>query len=255
MPPTFMMDDGNEIKASTYQAAVWVDWLDYWGIVAQRAAGRRVWIIVDGDLCDAELFNGGGAQTLSRQVADAVKCAQIVMRPALSIAERWFFVRGTEAHAGKANVFEELAAMQMNATPDPENGNRSWKWLPLECEGVTFDIAHHPATFGTRWWTKRAAVARESNIIASAYIERGERVPDMAVRGHYHFAGDSGAVEKPRVLFVPSWSLSTAYVFKRNASELRDMGGWIVECDAGRCEPEFIRYRPKRREPWSESRS
>lgn len=252
MPPAFMTDDGIEIRASRYQSAAYEAWLDFWNIVKLRKGQRRLWVIVLGDLCDIELFGAGGSQRLSGNNADAVKLTEIVMNMPLSMAERWFFVRGTEAHCGAGSYLEELAAKALGATPDDETGNYSWRWLPLQVDGVTMDLAHHPATYGSRWWTKHVAVTREAQIIALNYIDRNERVPDLALRGHYHYAGDSGQIIRPRALFVPSWALPTAYNLRRAASEIREMGGWVIECEAGRYTAEFLRYQPKRRAAWTE---
>lgn len=254
MPPEFVMIGGNSILANPYQLALWQSWLDFWEIVKQRRpVGAKVWAKLVGDLIDLEQFNAhGGTQTASANQADAVRCLEMVLKPVLDVADRWFFVYGTEAHEGRGNSLAELAAQILGAEPNPADNSYGWPVLTMECEGVRMDIAHHPATSGSRWWTKHAAVVREAQIIHMAYLERNELPPDIAVRGHLHFLGDSGSVVKPRTLFCPSWTLPGQFVQRIAASEIREIGGWLVLCENGRAQPEYVRYLPKRREPWKE---
>jgi hypothetical protein len=254
MPPEFTMIGGNPIRANPYQLALWQSWLDFWTIVkARRPPGAKVWVTVAGDIIDLEQFNAhGGTATLSMNQADAVRCLEDVMRPALDIADRLFLVYGTEAHEGGGNALAELAAEVLGAEKDVENHSYGWPVLPMICEGVHFDVAHHPATSGSRWWTKHAAVVREAQIIHMAYLERNEPPPNIAVRGHLHFFGDSGLIVTPRTLFCPSWTLPGAFAHRIVASEIREIGGWMILCENGRATPEFVRYLPKRREPWTE---
>jgi hypothetical protein len=104
----------------------------------------------------------------------------------------------------------------------------------LIIDGVLFDVAHHITLAGRRYaWTESGSANR---LVAEFLVEagrRGERVPDIVIRGHGHLPIDSGAATKPRALFLPGWQLMTENVHRSGTVRVAPVGGVAIKVGGG----------------------
>lgn len=252
-PPSFVDDSGMVITQNKIQQWLWDSWLDFWQYVASLRNGKLI-VILSGDIFEGDHHNT--SQIVSHNMADQDKMLEEVVKPILDQKPDYsFFVRGTQVHAGEAGQFEEMAARwfsnQTKVEQEPETGNYSWWWLPLETDGVKFDIAHH-GRGGMRPWTANNA----ANILAAELVFDycgAAWTPDIAVRSHVHYKSDTGDNFPIRVIYTPSWQQSTAHGHKIKPG-LRKLqaGGIIVNCDNGQYEVHKKTYCPPLQEVWRE---
>lgn len=247
-PPVVHLQDG-DFTPNAAQLAVWDAHVAAWGLMARIAmqhSAKLVAVLV-GDLGDSNGSPGKFVHTTNE--AEVINFVGQCLEPVAQVADRLYVVRGTERHSGARCWLEETVAEKAKAAKDVENGTYSWWWLPLECDGVRFDIAHHPKTSGYRPWTAQSAAARESAIIRDDYFGRGP-VPHVAVRAHVHYGADSGIMCQPRVVFCPPWQLTTAYGYRLGAAgHVEPVGLWWFLCDQGRIlQSDIETYEPRRRE-------
>lgn len=260
-PPRVYLDDGGIYRASKEQKSVWQAWNKFWQIIAEKKGGNKLYTIVNGDTIDINTHDG--IQLISHNRNVIISLAVAVLQPIAEMSDALFIIRGTETHTGRAANIEETIARELGAEPlvkptidkktgEDKGGIYSWWWLPLEVEGLLFDITHHPKTSGWRPWTRDAAAAREAAIIRNDYWERGDKPPDIALRGHVHYHADSGKTKKPHVLITPSWSLTDAYGHRKGTGgSARPVGGLWLMCDNGHYDYEFEVWWPKRRRAWT----
>jgi len=248
-PPVVHLQDG-DFTPNTAQLEVWKAHCHAWQLMASIAMSHhaRLIAVLVGDLADT---NGRpGKRLITDDQDEIITLGMQCLRPVQDAADRLYIVRGTEYHAGPHCWLEEKLAKEAAAVEDPEAGTLSWWWLPLEVEGVRFDVAHHPHTSGSRPWTAQSAAARESAIIAADYAKRGERLPDVAVRAHVHYSADSGIRTYPHTVFCAPWELTTAYGYRLGAGgEIEPPGLWWFLVNDGKIlQYDIELYVPRRRE-------
>ena len=246
------LDDGQKVRPSRAQHWLWRKWLDYWSFVADLKKKHRaeVWAVCLGDGTDDNKHSAHGLITVNK--ATIVDLSAVIWEPILELAEVKFMVRGTEAHGGGAGELEELVAKEIGAEPDDITGNHSWWWLPLEAAGVTFDLAHHPASNSLRPWTVGGGALRQAAILVYEYDKSGNILPQFGVRAHVHHLEDSGLNHPIRVLYLPPWQLCTAYGHRIGLSgRIEPVGGAAIICKDGHGEVFIKRYRPIRRPAWT----
>ena len=249
--PVAQDDTGGTYEPSATQRATWAAWKRFWqdaGAAAEAAACDAIWWVNVGDAVDLNRHDGLAPITLHRaRIVDMLERAYA--QPVSLSALRWI-VKGTEAHVGPHCELEEILGRLVEAEVCPETGAPAWYHLRLECEGVLFDFSHHPKTSGSLPWTRQAAAAREAYYIASEYWTRGERVPDVAVRGHVHYLADSGQAHQPRVLYLPGWQALTPYAYRRGWLTPSEVGGMWIVCRDGTYEEAIWLRRPRMSQVW-----
>jgi hypothetical protein len=239
-PPIVELDDGGQYRASKPQRWLWRQWLAYWQQVAERRAGQRLVVVLNGELADDN--HHPTTQLVTRNPADMLKLSVEVLRPVLGLIQEGdaiIVTRGTEAHSGPSAHLDETIAQDIGAAgPDSEIASH-WR-LRMTIDGVRFDVAHHPPGGGGRLpWTRGGFANRLAAMSMFEAAERGERPPHFLVRGHVHRPDDSYDRFPVRALVLPSWQLTTSYGHRIGGDPL-PIGGAIVTCDAGRAHVEKI---------------
>lgn len=246
------LDDGGHYLPSSAQAKLWKCWEDYWTIVADRAKGSPLIVVVNGDALDGDHHRT--AQIVSKNLAATqLRIAELTLQPALSLSPAAVhLVRGTEAHVGASAEYEERLAEAIGCPRCPSTGAYSRWHLQCDVEGVLLDFAHH-GRLGQRPWTKMTGPATLAAQILQASAKHKSRCPDLAVRSHYHQEADTFDNYPVRVVQTRGWQLSTAFVHRIAAGSLPEIGGLIVTCEDGAYTVEKIRFDWKREEPWTPS--
>lgn len=241
-PRQFTFDDGGQYIPSRSQFAL----ADAWGGFAEQVQALlgdyRIVSIFGGDLVDVD-DKQRTTQVVSRNPSDVFKMAQDVIYPLASISQSLYFIRGTEAHVGtSAFVEEDLGGDFDNTVRDDETGNYSWWYLRRRFGGVSFDVTHHTSMGGIPWTQRNAANTLAARLMFE-YAERGEKAPQIALRGHVHRWSDSYDNFPVRAMTCGCWAFQNAYshrIGKGNA--LPEIGGAILLCENGQYEVKKIRY-------------
>lgn len=246
------LDNGAYYQASPSQKAILKAWTQFWEIVKHKKEqlGAECYAVIDGDLVDDNSHDSCDPITRNRSVIIDHACT--LMLPVREVADYLFIVRGTEAHTGGHGEMEETIAKELGAQRNTLTNRSSWWFLPLEVEGVLWDVAHHTNTFSRRPWTVDAAAERQSAILRAEYLERGERVPNMAIRAHNHKWTLSNGRLPPWTFMLPPFCLTNAFGYRLGAgANPEPVGGcwWVVE-DGEIADWDVERWEPKRVPTW-----
>jgi len=254
-PPVFRRERGSAHLQSPAQKASWECWVKDWAHVRtmKEQTGAKVYAVFPGDMVDVNVRNKAGL--ITHKESDILQAAVDVLAPAREVADKLFIVRGTAAHTGLQGWMEDQIGTLIGAEEDSETYSRAWWNLPLLVEGVLFDVGHHPHTYGMRPWTKQSALARESAIILHEAATKGFRIPDVVVRAHVHYYGDSGDGTRPRVFFAPPWQWTTSFGFRLGVgADVEPVGGLLFFCDNGTYNFYARRHFAAEREPWTDTK-
>jgi hypothetical protein len=220
-PPEVQTHDGNIVRSNGAQAWMYSLWLQDFKAVKERAKGRRVIVIHDGDIIEGEHHD---ALAHLPDVQDQEALAVSMLTPWRNLADKFYLIKGTEAHAGNQHMSERRIARELAATALDFH-------LRLDV-GVLCDFAHHstgtPRTIGLQ--------------VLEDCARDNLPVPRYVFRGHRHNIVDSGDTwPQMRVLTLPSWQLRTSYGWKIAPNKRADIG--LVILDQGQIE--IIRHSPR----------
>lgn len=219
--PTYRTDEDQILQSSPAQRWLYDNWLNYWEYVKQLAGinGRRrkcrLIVIHLGDVIDGQ--HHGAIQMLSN-LADQEEMACELLRPVVSMADGYYQIRGTEAHAGMSGQSEVRISRELGAKACEYE-------LDLEIDGVLYNCAHHGRAGGRDWASSAANVAAE--ITLDRALSQRE-IPSFILRGHRHRLDDSGAkLPGVRAIGCPSWQLLNAFGYKIASGRRSDIGGLV----------------------------
>jgi len=205
------------------QEWLWDCWVDYWNYIKKLAGLRgtsrkhRIIVVHVGDVIDG---NHHGTKQIIQDVGDQMLVALDIMQPIRDMADAFYGVIGTEAHAGPEGENEVQLYKTLEADEYGQN-------LMLNIDGKLHDFAHHGRVGGRPWTSAAASMGVEVMIDCAKF---GIRPPDYIWRAHNHKIDDSGdKLEDTRVICLPSWQLKTAHIHRLSANQVRsDIGGYIV---------------------------
>ena len=255
-PPKVILDDGNSMMPSMSQRILWEKWCgkdSFIQDVKNAAKGGKLWVVANGDLIESDMKDRS-YQTVTKNPATIRRTARDALLPLRDIADRWWSIRGTEAHGGKSNSFEEELAEDFGAEKEPETGSYSWWSLLIDINGFLFDITHHSLGDG-REWTKLGSAVRLAKQTVIRCAERRERIPNFVIRSHTHFYNDSfDASSICRAITLPGWSFASAFSYRMGFDgRLADVGGLITTIDGTSISSfDIKRYPLPKRAIWTE---
>lgn len=230
------LDDGGAYLPSKAQRWIWDNWLTFLREAGATADESPLDILVNGDLVDGA--HHGTTQIVSNHPNVQMDILRRSFEPVLALhPDSLTIIRGTEVHVGPNGSAEEsfaasLARQGLNVTREVETGNHSHWHFRGDVGGVLVDATHH-GRVGGRPWTKVNGTMSLAAEITMEHAMRKERIPDLAIRSHFHQWVDTGDAFPVRVLQTPAWQLGTAYVKRRHAESLADIGGAIVVIEDG----------------------
>jgi hypothetical protein len=237
---------------SKAQRWIWRCWQDYWQYI-DNLERSRLYVVINGDVIEGLHHNT--TQLVSHNESTQLDMALRVLEPVAQLADHLFIVRGTEAHTGPSAQWEERIALDLGAARDTVGLTASWWHLPLEVEGVAFDIGHHPQTNSRRPWTMDQAAARQAAITWAEYHDMDQRPPDVVIRSHVHqyargYRGDTFGV------FCPPWQITTAFGRRLGTGRrIEPIGGLVFQCQDGGYTWSDKRYRPRPRTAWTSAKT
>jgi hypothetical protein len=259
MPPEGVrLPDGNPMLPNKAQEWSWLQWEKYWTWIGELRRSLRAMLIhvYVGDLFESNVF-AKAAQTISQ---NSEPKAYIADRAIGKLSRPWalkpthtIIVRGTEVHVGPVGESEEAFARSIRAELTPDKAWSWWEFRP-ELHGHLLDFRHHPSNYGTKPWTDAAAVVREAKQVFYTHAEAGQRAPEIAVRGHVHYHGDSYDACPTRAIFLPPWQFKTMHARKVASNANLRMGGIAIILEPNK-KPVVDKqiYQPEQEAPWSPS--
>lgn len=248
-------DDGQWLGPSKGQGWLWDCWLSFWDMVdgLKGKHSAEAWWVNNGDLTDGPLHHGTYQTSAITNAMEREVVRDVLDTPLDLGLERIFLIRGTESHVGKGAAQEEgiAKALSDDWPVEPEDERRfSWWHLMMECEGVFLDFTHHGRT-GLRPWTHWNATNLLAAQIVMERVKGDERIPDLAIRSHYHRHSDSYDAQRCRVIQTPAYQLATSYVHKRVPESLADIGGIAIVVDGDNYEVHKDIHKPSRGKVWT----
>ena len=229
-PPEFKIDGGNIVKQSKLQAVVWEWWNEFWNEWIPMVTKGEPYIIVNnGDALDGD--HHGSKTQISKNVSDQQKIAEAILKPVIAKAEKYYHIRGTEAHVGKSAEHEENLARSLGAIPD-ETGNFARWELYMRLQDRLIHFSHHIGTSQSTAY-ESTAVYKE---MVEAFNEAGrwrDSPPDVIVRSHRHRQFETRIATENGYgisLVTPGWQLKTPFVYRlaTGRSGTPQIGGYLI---------------------------
>lgn len=239
-PNPIQYDDGGQYVPSPGQKWLWGAWCEGWEQAAECAArhNAELWWLNNGDLTDGPRHHGTH-QSVGLYIQEREIVRDVLDKPLGLGLKRIFLVRGTESHVGPGAASEEGIAKALSddwpVEPCPDPPTMSWWHLMAEVEGVFIDALHHGRT-GYRPWTHWNATNLLAAQITMERVKTGDRIPNIAIRSHFHRHSDSYDAQPCRVIQTPAFQLATSYVHRRVPESLADVGMIWLLIDNGHVE-------------------
>lgn len=249
-PEPVELDDGGTYLPSRAQQWLHNRWVTFWQRVAAAKKGAdSLTILCNGDLVDGD--HHGTFQIISRDPAVQMWIAKQLFAPVLALdPTQVVVVRGTEAHVGKNAGAEEHFARWLHkegvkVPKDPATKMLSWWAFRGKIGALVVSAAHH-GRMGQRPWTKGGISHNLAAQIVMEHANRGDPIPDLAVRSHMHQYFDTGQAVRTRLIQTPAWQLHTSFAHKVVPESLADIGGVIITVEDGRPTVDPVLFVPER---------
>jgi len=212
----------------------------WWATVDEIKGMRPKPIVIQGgDSIQGVNMKDGQLVTPNKNIQAGA--AYTLLEPAASAARRYYQIRGTEWHEGKAAEDVEGMAERLGATPNPSTGQYTWWELYLnlgepessEEESPVAHFAHHVGASSVPWY--EATVPLRDMLMFLAELNRffGKQAPNvkLAVRMHRHRYIHVDVPPDLHVVVTPGFQLKTAFAYKRATAMLPIVGYVIIEYD------------------------
>jgi hypothetical protein len=184
-------------------------------------------VVANGDMIQG--VNRQDGQLISNNLADQVRAAETLLAPIVEASERFYMVRGTEWHDGRAAEDVESLARALGAIKDPDTEQSTWWELYLDLGGPVIHCAHHVGVSSVPWY--EATVPLRDTLLQLSELSRfyGPEAPNlrMVVRSHRHRFISVFAPPDLQTVVTPAWQLRTAFAYKKAASMLPQIG-WVL---------------------------
>lgn len=229
-PPVVYLDDGGTYRPGVLQSQVWDYWLDFWGVwVPKVTRGEPYAVLVNGDTLEGVHHRAKTPITTNHEIQRRI--AYEVLAPVRDGAERFYMVRGTEAHVGQSAENEEALARALDAVPNEFGQSCRYDLWCQVGDGLVHAL-HHIGTTGSMAY-ETTALTKEYNEACSAAARWEMPPPHVVVRSHRHRHSE---VRVPcawgyGIVFVtPSWQLKTPFTWKVPGGRLTEpqFGGSLI---------------------------
>jgi hypothetical protein len=199
-------------------------WEDFWEWTYKHLDGRPFILVHNGDIIDGVHHRSTALSSLNLTIQNRMAISALEQH--VGKAEKYFQIRGTEAHGGQSAQEEEAIAAALGAEPD-DNGSFSRWELYMKFGGELIHFSHHIGTTSSTAYESSAPM-RE---IVAAFVESGQfkmRPPTIIIRSHRH---RYIKVEPPNccLAITPAWQAKTSFVYKIDRMRGPMFGGLILE--------------------------
>lgn len=208
------------------QRQLWRSWLDFWDWVGAQKGSDPLTVIINGDAADADAKQRS-TQLITRNKSTILTLALNALEPALSIADRAVFIRGTGAHVGKSAWMEEEIAKDCDITVRASKDQASWWKLYASCDKVRILVRHVGPPPGRDPATYLNPLMR----YAYALSTRDPMRPNLSIASHNHRMADTFDAYPCRHIAVGCWQGPNEYSYSRSWVDGPDIGGLLVRVD------------------------
>lgn len=230
-PRRFVLDDGNETRLNRLQELALEHWHDAWR--RRRAQGLPIVTVLMADTIDGN--HHATTQLMTGDEEQMVSAAVDLLTPVAGWSAAVLAVRGTPAHVGVAGKWDNTIAQRIGARR--VQGRWSQYHLRAEVGGVLYNVAHHGPTVGKRIHLGVNALHAYARNVMLLQLARGQRVPDVIVRGHVHRKAHEVVTERAsgkttHMIVTPAFQWATEFKYRIDTEDdLADVGmAWqIVE--------------------------
>jgi len=170
-----------------------------------------------------------------------VGAAFALLEPVAKAARRFYQIRGTEWHEGKAAEDVEVLAERLGAVPNPATGQYTWWELYLDLgqpddpeeEAPVAHFAHHVGASSVAWYEATVPLRDLLLFLAELWRFFGKAAPNvkLAIRSHRHRFIHVDLPPNLHAVVTPGWQLKTAFGYKRATAMLPIIGYVILEYD------------------------
>lgn len=201
----------------------------------QKKERKRLIVVVDGDATDGD--HHGTLQLATRNPLEQKDIHVFIMTWFLNKigfaknkGDLLFYVSGTETHVGE---IEDVIAEEMNAER-PAFSSGVFDFLPLEINNRLLWFLHHGRSPGTSY-NKGDAIRNFLKRIYWEYTDKGKRVPDAVISGHYHVPVKTSYDYDWNIMhgmILPAWQTKTRYGYRVAPSESNKIGMAEIDISA-----------------------
>lgn len=219
-----ILDDGGTFLPSPLQKKLWLLWENFWDWTYETLNGEPFILVHNGDVIDGVHHRTTALSTHNLTIQN--RLAVDILEQHVGKAERYYQIRGTEAHVGQSAQEEEAIAASLGSEQDQETGQYArWElWMSFGEELIHF--AHHIGTTSSTAYESSAPM-RE---MVAAFVEAGQwrqRPPTLLIRSHRHRYIEVKA-PNGRIVVTPAWQCRTPFVFKVDRMRAPQFGGLII---------------------------
>lgn len=218
------LDDGGFFDPSILQKKLWRLWENFWDWTYDQLEGEPFILVHNGDILDG--VHHRTTTLSSHNLTIQCRLAVDIMEQHVAKAERYYQIRGTEAHVGQSAQEEEAIAATLGAVQDKETGQYSRWELWMEFGNELIHFAHHIGTTSSTAYESSGPM-RE---MVAAFVEAGQwgkRPPTLLVRSHRHRFIEVKA-PNGRIVVTPAWQCRTPFVFKVDRMRAPQFGGLLI---------------------------
>jgi hypothetical protein len=182
--------------------------------------------------------NKKDGQLITSNKGVQVNAARMLLEPAVRAARRYYQIRGTEWHEGKAAEDVEALAESLGAVRNPTTQQYTWWELflalaPEDPDGPVVHFAHHIGASSVPWYESTVPLRDMLMFLAELWRFFGKAAPNvrMVVRSHRHRYIHVDVPPNLRAVVTPGWQLKTAFSYKRAGAMLPIVGYVVIEYD------------------------
>lgn len=238
-----LLDEGGRYHPSEIQKKVWAMWQEFWSEwIPKVTHGEPFDVVVNGDTIDGS--HHGSTHQISHNLEDQARIALEVLEPVVAKAQRFFMVRGTEAHVGKSGVEEERLAKRLGALPNAA-GQYARHELWIRVGKALVHAMHHIGTTGSAAY-ESTAVHKELTESLTEAARQGLEPPTVIVRSHRHrsFKTSFSSAHGEMISVVTAgWQCKTPFAYKIPGGRisLPQFGGILIR--AGEDDAAIVRHK------------
>jgi hypothetical protein len=232
-PEDIRLDEDRPVALSCFQKKLWEYWEKFKEWVWQEAGNDYTFV------CGGDTVQGNLRMSIDHIMSPLIEDQKLIaietLRPLREKAEKFYMVRGTEAHV-KGNIDGAVArALKANKF---KGESAAWR-LPLKCKntGAMIEVRHHSRVTGLKT-NLGSLLAREWEIRHTEAFRKGEPQPHMLLSGHNHTyckAELNTHLTESVAVTSPSWQLMAGYTYKAFVSRnsYSEFGGVILQDENG----------------------
>jgi len=230
-PKSISLKHGGKYQSSKFQLAILRAWEYFWDEWVPKVTRKEPYaVLFNGDMTEG--IHHGGSHQISHDKSDQQNIAYEMLAPVVDKCKgRFYYVSGTEVHAGEAGQDEEKLAERLGALPD-DAGRRSRYEIFFKVGKALVHASHHIGVTGSMAY-ETTALTKEFNEFCAESARWKRPIPNIIVRSHRHRHSEVRVptVDGYGIIFVTSaWQLKTPFLFRTPGGRVStpNIGGSLI---------------------------